>query len=144
MPVFLIAVFVLFVGISAKHHHAKPAAEPAISLSSSERAVLVADSTKLICGRYLPASTSLHVICLSNDLLSDDLITSLRGRGFALRSEQNADGKNAIISVQPVGSEAILLRLSVSKDWEADRLYHRDSSGVTPETNFSVRNDGDS
>jgi hypothetical protein len=112
----------------------------AVVLSTSERAVLVKDCAALLTDSFLPAKTTVCFVCDPKDELATDLQASLREHGFAVLSEPNDQSKKTYIQVISVGPDGVLLRLNVSADWGADRLYHRDATGLLPESGFTVRN----
>jgi hypothetical protein len=117
--------------------HREPASVAA--LAPAERAVLVADSTGLLCAQFLPAKTTLHIVGGPKNLLAPELEASLRQHGFAVRVGAPAEDKTARIVVVPVDHDGLLLRLAVAQDWGADRLYRRVPAGVVPETGFAIR-----
>lgn len=116
-------------------------------LTESERQTVIADTAALLAEQFAPASTPLRFAQSAKPTkplaLDDDLAVALREKGFAIGEAR--DAALCSLTIVPVESAAVLLRVSIGDEWGAVRLYNRDpATGLSPDSAFNVRSNKDS
>lgn len=116
-------------------------------LSESERQTVVADTVSLLAEQFAPASTPLRFAQAAKPSktlpLDEDLAVALREKGFAVGEAR--DAALCSITIVPVETDAVLLRVAIGDEWGAVRLYNRDpATGLSPESPFNIRSNKES
>jgi len=101
---------------------------------------IVDDCTALIGRHFARAST---VLSFRTDASAPELALAetLRGRGFAVAARPAPDARAVALRLTELDEHTVLMQLRVAKGWGADRLYRRNSSGLSPASSISLRND---
>lgn len=116
-------------------------------LADAERQTVIQDTAALLAEQFPAASSPLRFAVPSDpkkaDPIAEGVAAALREKGFAVGEARDASLCN--VSLDPVDTDGVLLRIAVGDDWAAFRLYQRDpAAGMTAESGFTIRNNKDS